>query len=55
MDWPAHLEHLQTIFHKFDANAVISEPVLICLFCNSLRPSICAQAEQKDCQKYTWD
>ena len=47
MDWSAHLGHLQTVLWEFDANAVISEPVLIRLFCNGLRPSICAQAEQK--------
>ena len=34
---------------------VILEPVLIRLFCNSLRPYIRAQAKQKDCQKNTWD
>ena len=45
MDWAAHLEHLQTIFYKFDTNAVISKLVLIRLYCNSLPPSICAQAK----------
>ena len=55
MDWAAHLKHLQTVFQEFDANAVISEPVLICLFRNGLRPSIRAQAEQKDHWKDTWD
>ena len=45
MDWAAHLEHLQTVFREFDANTVISEPVLICLFRHGLRPSIRAQAE----------
>ena len=30
---------------------VILEPVLIRLFCNSLRLSICAYAKQKGCQK----
>ena len=34
---------------------VISEPILIRLFCDGLRPSICAQAKQKSCQKDTWD
>ena len=53
MDWEAHLEHLQTIFRKFDTNAVISEPVLICLFWNGLKISIHAQAEQEGCQKDT--
>ena len=32
---------------------VISEPVLIRLFCDGFRPSIYAQAKQKDCQKDT--
>ena len=45
MDWAAHLKHLHTILHKFNANAVILKPVLICLFCNSLKPFICAQAK----------
>ena len=55
MDWAAYLEHLQTVFRKFDANAVILEPVLIRLFRDSLRPSIRAQAKQKGRQKDTWD
>ena len=40
MDWAAHLEHLQTVFREFDADTVISEPVLIRLFRDGLRPSI---------------
>ena len=40
MDWAVHLEHLQTVLREFDANAVISEPVLIRLFRDGLRPSI---------------
>ena len=36
MDWVAHLEYLETIFYKFDADEVISELVLIRLFCNGL-------------------
>ena len=55
MDWAAHLEHLQTVLQEFDANAVISEPVLIRLFRNGLRPSIRAQAKQKGHWKDTWD
>ena len=51
MDWTAHLEHLQTVLREFNANAVISEPVLISLFRDGLRPSIHAQAKQKGCQK----
>ena len=55
IDWAAHLEHLQTVFQEFDADTVISEPVLIRLFRNGLRPSIHAQAKQEGCQKDTWD
>ena len=55
MDWAAYLKHLQTVFCKFDSNAVISEPVLIRLFCNGLKPSIYAQVEWKGRQKDTWD
>ena len=55
MDWAGHLEYLQTIFREFDANAVISEPVLIRLFRNGLRPSIFAQAKKEGCQKNTLD
>ena len=47
----AHLEYLQTVLWEFDADAVISEPVFIRLFCNGLKPSIHAQAKQKDRQK----
>ena len=53
MDWAAHLKHLQTVFHKFDINAIILELILICLFCNSLCPSICAQVKQNSRQKDT--
>ena len=55
MDWTAHLEHLQTVLQEFDANTMILEPVLICLFRNGLRLFIHAQAKQKGCQKDTWD
>ena len=55
MDWAAYLEQLQTVICKFNANAVISKPVLICLFCDGLRSSIPAQAKQKGCWKDTWD
>ena len=34
---------------------MISEPVLIRLFCDGLKPSIHAQGKQKDCQKDNWD
>ena len=55
MDWAAHLEHLQTVLQEFNADAAISEPVLIRLFCDGLRPSIRAQAKQEGRQKDTWD
>ena len=55
MDWAAHLKHLQTVFQEFNNDTVISEPVLMHLFRNGLRPSIRAQGEQKGCQKDTWD
>ena len=51
MDWATHLEHLQTVFYKFNTIAVISEPVLIHLFRNGLRLFIRAQAKQQGCQK----
>ena len=55
MEWAAHLEHLQTIFQEFNADAVISKLVLICLFHDGFRPSIRARTEQKGRQKDTWD
>ena len=53
MDWAAHLEHLQIVFRKFNANVVILELDLIYLFRNGLRLSIRAQAKQKSSQKDT--
>ena len=47
MDRAAHLKNLQIVLHKFNANAVILEPVLICLFRDGLMPSICTQAKQE--------
>ena len=55
MYWKAYLKHLQTIFRKFDANAVILELVLIRLFCNSLKSFIRPQAKQKSCWKNIWN
>ena len=55
IDWAAHLEHLQTVLQEFDANAVISEPVLIRLFRNGLKLFIRAQAKQKGHRKDTWN
>ena len=53
MDWPTHLEQLQTVLCKFNADKVILKPVLIRLFSDSIRPSIRAQAKQEDRQKDT--
>ena len=55
MDWVAYLKHLQTVFRKFDANVVILEPVLICLFYDGLRLSICIQAKQEGHWKKIWE
>ena len=38
-----------------DTNAVISEPVLIRLFWDGLKPFIHAQTKQEGRQKDTWD
>ena len=46
MDCAAYVKYLQTVFQKFNANAVISEPVLIRLVFKGLRLFICAQAKQ---------
>ena len=46
MNWAFYLEHLQSVLGKFDANVVISEPILIRLFCNGLQPFIHVQAKQ---------
>ena len=55
MDWAAYLKHLQTVFQKFDPDAVILEPVLIRLFYDGLWPFICTQAKQDGRQKDTWE
>ena len=55
MDSAAYLEHWQTVLRELDADTVISEPILIHLFCDSLRSSIRAQAKQEGCWKDTWD
>ena len=55
MDLAIYLEHLQTVFKKFDVNAIILKPVLIRLFCNSLEPSIYFQTNQDGCRKDTWE
>ena len=55
IDWATHLEQLQTVLQEFDADTVISEPVLIYLFRDCLTPSIRAQAKQEGCQNNIWD
>ena len=55
MNWAAHLEHLQTVPYKFDADMVTLEPALIRLLRNGLKPFIRAQAKQKGRQKDTWN
>ena len=47
MDWAAYLEHLQIVLKEFDPAAASTEEVLICYFCNSLRPSIQAQTDEQ--------
>ena len=42
MDCAAHLNHLQTVLCKFNADVVILKPVLIRLFHNAISPSIYA-------------
>ena len=49
MNWTANLQYLQIILQKFNADMVISEPILIRLFCNGLWPSIYAQAKEDSC------
>ena len=45
MDKASYLEHLQTIFCEFNANAMFLKSVLIHLFCNGLQTFLCAQAK----------
>ena len=53
MDQAAYLQHLQTVLCKFNTDAIILEPALICLFRNSLRLFFCAQAKDEGRQKDT--
>ena len=55
MDWVAHLEHLQTVFKEFDLAAAPTEEVLICYFCDGLRPSIRAQTDKRGRDLDTWE
>ena len=54
MDCIAHLRYLQIVFQEFNADTIISERVLICLFRNGLRLFI-RKAKQDGCQKDTWE
>ena len=47
MDWVAYLEYLQTVLKKFDPAAARTKEVLICYFCDGLRPSIRAQTDER--------
>ena len=55
MDWAAHLGKWLIVFYKFDADTMILEPVLIRVFRNNLRPFICAQTKQNNCQKDSFE
>ena len=54
MDWAAHLEHLQTVLREFDSAAAPNKEVLICYFCDGLRPSIQAQTDERGWNLDTW-
>ena len=55
MDWAAHLEHLQTVLKEFNPAATPTEEVLICYFCDSLKPSIRAQINEQGRDLDTWE
>ena len=55
MDWVAHLEHLQTLLREFNSAAAPNEEVLICHFCDGLRPSIQAQTDEQGRDLDTWE
>ena len=55
MDWAAHLEHLQTVLREFDSAAAPNKEVLICYFCDGLRPSIQAQMDERGQDLDTWE
>ena len=54
MDWAAHLNHLQTVLREFDSTTAPNEGVLICYFCDGLRPSIQAQTNEQGQDLDTW-
>ena len=55
MDWAAHLKQLQTVLKEFDPAAAPNEEVLICYFCNGLRPSIWAQSNKRGWDLDIWE
>ena len=55
MDWAAHLEYLQTLLREFDSAAASNKEVLICYFCDSLRPSIRAQTDERGWDLDIWE
>ena len=55
MDWAAHLEHLQIVLREFNSAAAPNKKVLICYFCDGLRPSIQAQTDERGQDLDTWE
>ena len=55
IDWAAHIEHLQTVLKEFNPVAAPTEEVLICYFCDGLRPSIRAQTNKRVQDLDTWE
>ena len=55
MDWAAYLKHLQTVLKEFDPAAAPTERVLICYFCDGLRPSIRAQTNERGQDLDSWE
>ena len=55
MDWAAYLEHLQTVPKKFKPAATSIEEVLICYFCDGLKPFIWAQIDEQGQNLDTWE
>ena len=53
-DWASHLEHLQSILLKFDAEGAL-ESDLIRFFREGLKPSIKAQMEQRGRELDSWE
>ena len=49
------MEHLQTVLKEFDPTTALNKAVLICHFCDGLRPSIWPQSEKQGRELDTWD